>query len=306
MEAISTCSLCDRKRQLQNSHIVPRFVMKFARKQGLSPSTFSDQTGKSVQDLPKIRLLCRDCEQKFSQRGETLFSQQLFRPLNEAVQRNDKTFSAKILGSRWHHYFVVSLCWRVTMSMIHQNTMPKLPLKEERQLKNALQKWKDYLNGKCTNVGAYNVFLFPLYDPNKWKLTIPTQALNQYVEIGIDWCLLRRDKPDSIIVVIKLQRMLIVGQLTGKPWSDCHQLSIDDIHYNAIEHLYLPRLLTTYIALSANDISKRLLAQRQKDPERYDQRLARLLEKHSIETIWDSEIYRAYEKDLERVTSEND
>lgn len=302
MSAINPCNICNKNKPLLESHIIPKFVMKYARNQSLSPSSFFNLEGRTVQDLPKLNLLCKQCEQMLSQKGESLFSPKLFHPLNNAIKHNDKSFISEAFDEPWHHYFVVSVCWRATMSMIYNKTIPKFQRKEEKQLQNALNKWKAYLNGKCSTAGTYNVFLFPLYEPNEWNLNIPCQALNQYVEIAVDWCLLRRDKPNSVVVVIKLQRMFIVGQLTGRPWNDCQPLSIDDKSYIAANYLYLPELLTAYMAWGANDMSLRLQARRKQNPTKYQKRLNHLLNKHTLETIWNSEIYQAYEKDLEERT----
>lgn len=106
-----TCKLCQQEKELKESHIVPKAIYRWIKK---TSATSYLRRGKNpnvrIQDGVKIRLLCGDCEQKFSA-YEKYFIENIFKPVNEAAfpeqipvgfQYDEKLF-----------YFVNSLWWRI-------------------------------------------------------------------------------------------------------------------------------------------------------------------------------------------------
>lgn len=101
-----TCKLCQNERPLEVSHIVPRFVAK--RLKTDSPNPFMrnwTEPNRRLQDAPKKRLLCRECEERFS-RTEDAFSRDIFTPTMEGVLLGD------VVVTREHRAFCASLLWR--------------------------------------------------------------------------------------------------------------------------------------------------------------------------------------------------
>lgn len=116
-----SCSLCGRDGDLQESHIIPKFVIKWLKNTSttgavldLTPQRrmYSDdqkitanQHAKIVQDLPTCDLLCGECEQRFS-RLERQFAENIFYKFHD---RGAKRFEY----GEWLEPFAVSLAWRI-------------------------------------------------------------------------------------------------------------------------------------------------------------------------------------------------
>jgi hypothetical protein len=71
---LGTCKLCTLKKNLQDSHLMPRSLYKMARGSGTKgnqdPHVLTAKGRKSSSHQIKDYVLCRDCEQRFSKNGE--------------------------------------------------------------------------------------------------------------------------------------------------------------------------------------------------------------------------------------------
>jgi len=71
---MGTCKLCLQRRELQESHLLPRALYKLARGSGTrgnqDPVAFTATGHRSSSHQLKDYVLCRDCEQLFSKKGE--------------------------------------------------------------------------------------------------------------------------------------------------------------------------------------------------------------------------------------------
>lgn len=101
------CALCNKKVELRNSHIIPKFVTDWIKKTGTTCFLLDSESGfqKRVQDGFKEKLLCENCEVMFS-KAETLFAGRIFRPY-----LNDYKFEFKY--EEWARYFITSVNWRI-------------------------------------------------------------------------------------------------------------------------------------------------------------------------------------------------
>ena len=72
--AMGACKLCLQHRQLQESHLLPRALYRLARGSGVrgnqDPVAFTIKGSRSSSHQLKDYVLCRDCEQLFSKKGE--------------------------------------------------------------------------------------------------------------------------------------------------------------------------------------------------------------------------------------------
>lgn len=81
------CALCAESSDLQQSHIIPKFVFKWLRETSATHHfRFSQKPNLRVQDGLKPRMLCQKCEQLFSS-WENEFSKNCFVPLNSGNNR---------------------------------------------------------------------------------------------------------------------------------------------------------------------------------------------------------------------------
>lgn len=100
------CALCHKENDLKESHIFPKFVSHWIKKTGLTDGLRRfDNVNKRHQDGIKEKLLCEECEQRFS-KSEKLFAENIFKPYLE----EDKT---EFDYSSWLNYFISSVNWRV-------------------------------------------------------------------------------------------------------------------------------------------------------------------------------------------------
>ena len=130
------CKLCQKNRDLKESHIIPKFVARWLKetsatgylRQGFQPNLCR-------QDFSTEQLLCGDCENRLS-RWEKIFAESIFFPyLNEEKREFEYT--------DWLLKFSVSLIWRLGVSELDdfQKYQPRLA----SDLEKALSVWRNYL-----------------------------------------------------------------------------------------------------------------------------------------------------------------
>src|SRR5258708_13965527 len=78
------CALCFEERELQLSHIVPKFVFGYVKRSAPSALRSHRTPNLRIQDGEKEYLLCWECEQIFGG-WEKTFSEQLFIPLHDPL-----------------------------------------------------------------------------------------------------------------------------------------------------------------------------------------------------------------------------
>ena len=132
------CRLCGETRELQNSHIIPRFVIRWMKKSGPTPflRKVADPDTR-IQDYHE-KLLCGDCEQSFS-KWETRFANQVFYP---HVRGKKDVFEY----DEWLYKFVLSVSWRLfvsEMAVWHEKEHSKNEVVNER-----LETWEEVLLGE--------------------------------------------------------------------------------------------------------------------------------------------------------------
>lgn len=132
------CSLCKQKRELILSHIIPRFIGKWIKDTsatGLLRGVI--EPNKRLQDLPKIKLLCVDCEKTLS-KYESYFANKVFYPFFqddiEGIEYDDNLIK-----------FIISLTWR-TLLFTYDKQIDENPwIKEHLYL--AEESWRRFLLG---------------------------------------------------------------------------------------------------------------------------------------------------------------
>lgn len=109
----SKCTLCNESTGLKMSHIVPKFVFNYIKRTSVT-GKFRDPTQfkKRLQDGPKYRLLCGECEQLFSQ-SEKYFSENIF-----SSYVNKENISIKYDDNL--QYFIESVNWRFLITQINR------------------------------------------------------------------------------------------------------------------------------------------------------------------------------------------
>lgn len=101
---IKQCALCRRFKELELSHIVPKFIIRYLKKTSVGAIRNMENPNRVVQDGEKHYLLCGDCEDLFS-KYETKFANSFFYPY---MKENQKEFQYDYET----YYFLTSVSWR--------------------------------------------------------------------------------------------------------------------------------------------------------------------------------------------------
>ncbi|MFX0199604.1 MAG: hypothetical protein ACFFCW_26070 [Candidatus Hodarchaeota archaeon] len=139
------CALCKKDSVPKKSHIVPKFVSKWLKK--TSATGFMrgvKEPKKRLQDLPRLPLLCGDCEQLFS-KLESYFASKIFHPILDGKEKEvsyDEDFQRLIVSLNWRtlltgysdqikvhpwieqHLLTAEECWRKYLLQESPNTEP--------------------------------------------------------------------------------------------------------------------------------------------------------------------------------------
>lgn len=107
---MNECRLCREQKELQNSHVIPNFIIKWMKKSGPTPFLRrAVEPDTRIQNYHE-KLLCRECEQIFSP-YEGKFASKVFYP---HVRGEKEEFKY----GEWLHRFVLSVSWRLMESKL--------------------------------------------------------------------------------------------------------------------------------------------------------------------------------------------
>lgn len=148
---MDVCALCREKRVLTMSHIIPSFVGKWLKTtSGTGFLIGAVESDKRIQDLRRMLLLCKDCEERLSAL-ETYFAGEFFYPFFE---NNNRVFKYDSRLKR----FIVSLNWRSLL--ISYDECNKFAPNLTTYLDKAEEAWRKYLLGTSNNLEGYEYHLF--------------------------------------------------------------------------------------------------------------------------------------------------
>jgi hypothetical protein len=203
---VGTCRLCGNERELQDSHVVPRFVARWLREHSVNRRFRSTELPDLPhQDLLKRSLLCTDCEQLIGG-FEHLTSERIFVPLQE-------NRVARFRYGPWFHRFAVSVSWRALTVIREDQKLTNFPALKE--VDSALSAWRSFLLGRTTIVAPYDQHVLPLDQAcvhvDERARPLLDLALSTGAGIAFLPC------PDgSAYVIGQLARMLVIGIIIDK------------------------------------------------------------------------------------------
>lgn len=199
------CALCNQVSELQLSHVIPRFAIKWIKKTSATNIT-RDYQGKRKQDAYKKYLLCRKCEEKFS-KFESYFASHIFHKLIQEKITSPVEYD-KRLGD-----FIISISWRFLFDYIEEQKNEGNVISEN--LRTYLEKSSNYLNNKNDSLD-YGIYLIP------WGK--PTEESKTKLQRKFEWYTLRagdltyaRDKSESIqFIFCQLPYFSLVAAINPK------------------------------------------------------------------------------------------
>lgn len=196
---LGTCKLCRQSKTLVQSHIIPKFIAAWLKETGSGFFRMVTSPNIKYQDFPKRRLLCSDCEQRFSLKEE-YFSRRIFYPYM-------KNKPAQINYSQSLHYFLVSVLWRILVADLYK--FRKKCRKFSEELEETEEDWRLYLMAKTTAIKSdVHLFLSDILE----TANIPVRHFNVYMTRGVDGTI--AISSSGCLVYCKLARFFIFSHLT--------------------------------------------------------------------------------------------
>ena len=169
-----SCKLCGDTSPIRQSHIVPKFVIKYLKDTGV---TGYIRQGVKInvrkQDFPKTKLLCAKCERLFSKR-EKVFAEAIFKPyLNDGIRRFEY--------QEWLRYFAISIFWR--FATVDINDFEKEDPAKGILVREAMSKWASFLLERTKYPGnfQYDIFFLDISNISDRNRHVP----------GMNWLLMR-------------------------------------------------------------------------------------------------------------------
>jgi len=194
------CKLCGEKKELQKSHIIPKFVFDWMKDTGGKYFRTITNPNVRIQDGFKSKFFCKECEQKFS-KVEKWFVEHIFRPyLNENIIIFPYT---RDLGQ-----FIISILYRVLIFTEEiENNEIKIPYITE-----AIEDWKYYLLGQKKSIKFKNIHL--IFIPENWgSNSQPNEYIYRYFSRVSDGGVFKFE--ETIIVFAKFARFYLFVELNN-------------------------------------------------------------------------------------------
>lgn len=159
----SVCRLCDEHSELQESHVVPSFVYKWIKDTSATGYLRSSDNNKRLQDGHKAKLLCRACEQLFSNH-EREFASNIFHPFVDRVidKTGRMTSNTGFRYEEWLIKFAISVQWRVLVW--RKSRDPNFGGAWLDLLLETEKVWREFLLGLRLDAGGWESHLIFLYN----------------------------------------------------------------------------------------------------------------------------------------------
>jgi len=156
---MAACTLCKSDKPLVESHIIPQFVFDRIKKN--SPTGYLrggiSQVNLRRQDGDKPKMLCDDCEQRFSE-AEKYFAEQVFEPYH-------KSGTTSFTYGPWLSYFISSVNWRTLhLDNIGFHSKKKLSDESLSVLDDAETMLADFLLEKRFDIGDMENHILPMFE----------------------------------------------------------------------------------------------------------------------------------------------
>jgi hypothetical protein len=196
------CALCKKHSVLKKSHIVPKFVSKWLKK--TSATGFMrgvKEPKKRLQDLPRLPLLCSDCEQLFSEL-ESFFASKIFHPILDG-QEKEVGYDENL------QRFIVSLNWR-TLVTTYSDQIKVHPWIEQH-VQTAEECWRKYLLKESPNIEPYEHHCFFL-DYIESEIGVP-EKFQWYTLRGADSTLASNDDQSAVFAFTHFPHFVFVSTI---------------------------------------------------------------------------------------------
>lgn len=217
LSIIGTCALCEREKELRESHVLPAFLFRWLKKRSITGHIRkSDEIDLRVQDGTKKPWLCDECENAFG-RNEKHFASKLFHPWS--------TGSHEIEYHEWLLRFCTSVSWRVLKHCKGLNPEQQYTAEEDAAAVHAEAVWRDFLLERRSSIGKFEQHLIP------WDIVRSSTApnlpvnFNRFITGAIEMDIVGSSK--TMMTYAKLGRFMVFGMIRKgrEPWEGTRVLS---------------------------------------------------------------------------------
>ena len=206
MNPTGKCRLCNNHRELQHSHIIPKFVSDYQKKTSATGYIrHSESINHRKQDGLKEYLFCEECEVRLN-KWETPTATHIFHPCN---RREPMPYQY----DSWLLKFAVSISWRAMLHLQHLGQIQET--KEASELvDHAMSVWHEYLLGERPHPGKFeqHIILFDKINPVKGSDILERLPgnFNRFLMRGTD-INQAHSKGHPLYIFTKMGRMGILG-----------------------------------------------------------------------------------------------
>lgn len=270
---------------LRESHVIPAFAMRWLKESSTGGIRGRAQPNQRVQDGPKGRYLCDDCEQRVG-KWETIFSQRIFAPLHDETQKPPVTYPYQA----WFLKFAVSLSWRVLLHNGEKHGFDNLAPRVRGAVTEALEAWRLFLLDKRVHPGAFQQHLLPLGLISTAAHPISSPFFNRYLIRTVDHDLPHTD--ESLMVYTKIGKFAFFGfVLNGRneQWVGT-RLRVRNGAFNPSGTFGVPTSIVEFLNSKADDAAAGLASM----SERQKMKVQQVLSKRPPSP----ESFRAFERDV--------
>lgn len=284
------CRLCERERELHESHILPSFVMRWLKATSVGPIRSTDSPNRVIQDVTKAYFLCGECEKRFES-YETPFSAQVFIPLHGELEQ----IPARIEYGPWALKFAVSVSWRLLKYYSENPKFSELPEVARERLFVALRTWRAFLLDHRSDPGEFELHLLP-FGPIERPLPGMSAFFNRYIERSIDDTMV--DNGQETLVFAKLARVILFGVVPRgsrpREWKRATRLAVKRGAIATKGWVYLPGGIAELLSAQADRAAGVMAALSPRQKQLAEDRL-----NANIRHNPDAPVLRAYVRDYE-------
>lgn len=193
------CKLCNNKSELQESHIIPKFVFKWMKTTGSGRFRQLKVFDKPLQDGIKDFLLCDTCEKKLGKK-EKWFKENFFETYLEYPNSKFKCNDELI-------FFTISILWRVLIYFKDDGN----PYRFKKELDLAELEWRNFLNigSSLNNFKSIHI----AFIPEKLNIEGGGEYLYSYFHRAVDIDISENNLKS--FVYAKFSRFIFFGLIKG-------------------------------------------------------------------------------------------
>lgn len=198
--------LCQKNPPIKNSHVWPKFAVKWLKENCSGYLRRGDIPNKRLQDVTKFPILCLSCEGKFST-FETVFCEKIFKPFHLDSKNKIKQFEY----GRWLSHFAISLSWRM-VAIGFEEYSTRAPSQIQATY-DAFEHWRKYLLGEINSIRPYrhHIFFFDFVSPRSSGISSIPDNFHTYIHSSFDGDLCFNEKG---IVFVLLPGMAFWSPIT--------------------------------------------------------------------------------------------